>query len=172
MNLSDRMKSEAVGLGLCSEWTAGWEDKSSKDAMVEKFVRGIDFCIQHDWPSCEAIKRDFGDVIHEHGVYVDEACHITNSPVVVLNGSCDASGIYDGHTVATIYVRHKSKLRLLVGGMAKVRVCLYDESEVSVSVKGYAKCSVYRYGGSVKSNDGARVLDRREWAKENLHRNV
>lgn len=166
------MKSEAVGLGLCAEWTAEWADGSDKDAMVEKFVKGIDFCIQHDWPSCEAMKRDFGDVIHNHGVYVDEACHIANKPIVVLNGSCDASGLYTDHAVATIYVRHRSSLHLNVRGMARVRVCLYDDSDASVSVKDHAKCSIYRYGGIVKSNSGASVLDRREWAKENLFKNA
>ena len=46
-NLSDKMKEEAVSLGLCAQWTAEWKDNSSKDEMVDKFVTGIDFCIKH-----------------------------------------------------------------------------------------------------------------------------
>lgn len=55
--LSDKMKHEAVTLGLCAQWTAEWQDGTSKDEMVEKFVEGIDFCIQHNWPSVEVMKR-------------------------------------------------------------------------------------------------------------------
>lgn len=169
MNLSDRMKSEAASLGLCAQWTAEWEDKSSKDAMVEKFVKGIDFCIKHDWPSCDVMKRDFGDVIHGHGVYVDEACHILNKPIVVLNGSCDASITYDKYAVATVYVRHKSKLHIKVLGLAKVRVCAYDNASVRVECSQYAKCSVYLYGEHATHTGDGNVVDRREWASANLH---
>ena len=69
-NLSDKMKNEAVSLGLCAQWTAEWQDNTSKDDMVEKFVRGIDFCIGRNWPLAKDIKKYFGDVIHNHGVYV------------------------------------------------------------------------------------------------------
>ena len=74
--LSDRMKNEAVSLGLCAEWTAEWRDGITKDEMAEKYVRGIDFCITHDWPSCDVIKKEFGDVMHNHGVYVDESVRL------------------------------------------------------------------------------------------------
>ena len=66
------MKNEAVSLGLCAQWTAEWHDNSSKHEMVEKFVKGIDFCIGKNWPSTKDMKKYFGDVIHDHGVYVDE----------------------------------------------------------------------------------------------------
>lgn len=57
--LSAKMKSQAVGLGLCQQWTDEWADGTSKDELVEKFVRGIDFCIEHNFPSCEVIRKEF-----------------------------------------------------------------------------------------------------------------
>lgn len=164
MNLSDKMKSEAIGLGLCAQWTAEWEDNSSKDAMVEKFVTGIDFCIRHNWPSVEVIKGKAGDVIHKHGVYADEAVHLYNPHgIVVLNGACYGNAVFDGFTVATIYIRHTTCFRVTVGGMAKVRICLYDNANADVECVGNGNCSVYRYGGSVSRNVGAKEFDRTEW---------
>ena len=101
--LSDRMKNEAVSLGLCAEWTAEWRDGSTKDEMAEKYVRGIDFCIAHDWPSCDIIKREFGDVMHSHGVYVDESVRLRNPGTVILNGHCDATITCDGYSVTNVY---------------------------------------------------------------------
>lgn len=168
MNLSDRMKSEAVSLGLCAQWTAEWEDKSSKDAMVEKFVDGIDFCIKHDWPSCGIMKKYFGDVIHGHGVYVDESVHMRNPKMVVLNGVCDASISFDGFAVGTVYVRHKSKLRISVGGFAKVRVCLYDDGDVSSLMSGNGRCVVFKYGERSCVSGSCSTIDRTSFAKEHF----
>ena len=86
-NLSDKMKNEAVSLGLCAQWTAEWQDNTSKDDMVEKFVRGIDFCIGRNWPLAKDIKKYFGDVIHNHGVYVDENVNLADLCVDFLHES-------------------------------------------------------------------------------------
>ena len=94
--LSDKMKAEAMGLALCQQWTNEWEDNTSKDEMVRKFVRGIDFCIDHNWPDVKTIKRQFGDVIHNHGVWADENVSVTNAPMTILNGECVCDATFDG----------------------------------------------------------------------------
>lgn len=158
--LSDKMKHEAVTLGLCAQWTAEWHDGTSKDEMVEKFVEGIDFCIQHDWPSVEVMKKSFGDVIHRHGVYADESTSLENPPVAVFNGHCDASVRCRDYAVSNIYVRHKSKVRITAGGQSYVRVNLYDDSEATILCEGSAKCFVYHYGGRLTSEGRVTVRKR------------
>jgi hypothetical protein len=95
--LSERLKGEAVKLGLCEQWQGEWPDGASKDDMAEKFVRGQDFCIKHDWPSVKVIKRHFGDVIHRHGVYADEEFYISNKPTLILVGKCEGHVVIDAH---------------------------------------------------------------------------
>lgn len=159
--LSDRMKQEAVALGLCARWTADWREGTTKDEMVRKFVDGLDFCIKHDWPAPEVIKREFGDVIHKHGVYVDEAVRLTNPGQVVLNGSCDATADNEGYSVANIYVRHKSRLKINVSGNAYVHISVYDRGSVEVACGGRGKCFVYRYGGDVSAKGNVKIRERR-----------
>lgn len=158
--LSDRMKNEAVSLGLCAEWTAEWKDGSSKDEMAEKYVRGIDFCIAHDWPSCDFIKKEFGDVMHNHGVYVDEAVRLHNPGTVILNGHCDATITCDGYAVTNVYVRHRSRLYIVCRQMANVRVNVLDSSDVNVLCDEHAKAYVYKYSGKVSSNENVIIRDR------------
>lgn len=158
------MKNEAVSLGLCAQWTADWRDGTSKDEMVEKFVRGIDFCISNNWPSTKDMKRYFGDVIHRHGVYVDENVGCHNSPMVILNGECVAQAEYDMASTGEIYARHESSLRLRVAGLARVFVSLYDNAELRVECEAPAKCFVYQYGGKiVKQRGNVVVRDRHDF---------
>lgn len=164
--LSRRMKAEAVGLGLCAEWTADWSDGTDRDGLVRKFVRGIDFCIEHDWPSVDVMKRDFGDVIHRHGVYADENVEASDAPMVVLNGECVGDISYGGTTAGEVYVRHRSEATVRVGGAARAFVSVYDDGEVSVECEDGAKCFVYLHGGRVKKTRGdVAVRDRRNVSK-------
>lgn len=148
-NLSDKMKKEAVSLGLCAQWTAEWRDNSSKNEMVEKFVNGIDFCISNNWPSTNDMKKYFGDVIHNHGVYVDENVVAKNPKTLILNGNCVAHVDYDWMGCGEIYVRHNSSLYLSVKDISKVFVNLLDNSELHVVCEESSKCFVYQYGGTV-----------------------
>lgn len=160
--LSERMKKEAVELGLCAQWTAEWGKDTTKGDMVEKFVAGLDFCIQHDFPSTEVMKRDFGDVMHDYGVYVDESVHLTDPKTLVLNGRCDASVKCGRLAASDIYVRHKSKLRIAVERGSYVHVSVYDDTETAIECGPGAKCFVYRYGGKVAaSGEGQTVIRER-----------
>lgn len=160
--LSARMKKEAVELGLCDQWTREWEDGTTKDEMVDKFVRGLDFCIEHDWPTTDVMKKEFGDVIHRHGVWVDEAMSANNPDTAILNGSCDGRITVDGFGVSSIYVRHKSRLKLTVKDMAYAAVSLYDEANVDIDCQG-GKCFVYKRGDNVKvkTQGGVKIRENR-----------
>nr|DAL37976.1 MAG TPA_asm: hypothetical protein [Caudoviricetes sp.] len=164
--LSLRMKSEAVDLGLCQKWTEEWADGTSKDGMVDKFVRGIDFCIEHNWPSPKVMKRDFGDVIHNHGVYVDENVDAHNPPIVILNGECVANVTYTGTATGEVYVRHQSEARIRVEGLTRCFVNLYDEGSVSIDCDDGCKVFVYQYGGCVRKVAGdVTIRDKRDEEK-------
>lgn len=161
--LSEKLRGEAVALGLCAQWAAEWADDASGDELVEKFVRGIDFCIEHDWPSVKVMKECFGGVIHAHGVYADENVECRNAPVAVLNGCCVADISYSGTAAGDVYVRHSSEARVAVHGLARCFVSVYDEGEVSVECDEGAKCFVYLHGGRVRKALGDVVVrDRRK----------
>lgn len=163
-NLSDKMKNEAVSLGLCAQWTAEWKDGSSKDEMVEKFVKGIDFCIGRNWPSTKDMKKYFGDVIHNHGVYVDENVDMENPKIAILNGECVAHIDYDWMDSGEVYVRHNSSLYLKVNGFSRVFVNLLDDAELHVECEDTARVFVYQYGGKIIEKSGhVNVRDRHDF---------
>ena len=106
------------------------------------------------------MKKSFGDVIHRHGVYVDESTSLRNPSTAIFNGHCDASVTCRDYAVSNIYVRHKSKVRITAGDQSYVRVNLYDDSEATIHCEGSAKCVVYHYGGRLTSEGRVTVRER------------
>ena len=79
--ISLALKSEAVSLGLCQEWTSEW-DNESKDSLVEKYVKGIDFCIEHSYPTLAFMKENFDGVMQKHGVFAMEEVSVFNKQFI------------------------------------------------------------------------------------------
>lgn len=159
-NVSKELKNEAVSLGLCAEWTNEW-GKPTKDELVEKYVRGIGFCIKHNYPSCEYMKKHFDGVMQNHGVFVDDTIELGNSRIVIANGKTSGRIIYDSYSVGTIYARHDSDLTIEVSGNAFVSIETYDNCNISVFQRDKAKVFIYDHGGSIEKSGNVIIKDRK-----------
>lgn len=142
------LKSKAMSLGLCSQWTNEWNPDSSYDELIDKFKRGLDFCIKFNYPSNEVIKSLFDkETLRKNHVYVDELIDVKKceSDVYVIQGECDMSLTFDSYSVATIFVRHSSMVNIDCHGYSKVFVRVYDNSDVTVSQYSNSKVFVKNY---------------------------
>lgn len=71
--LSIKLREDARRIGLCDEWYGQWADDTQKDELVKKFMRGLDFCIKHRWPSQAFIKKQFSqEFLRDNGILVDD----------------------------------------------------------------------------------------------------
>ena len=153
--LSDRLKGEAISLGLCQQWQREWRDNSSNDELVDKFIRGIDFSIKHDWPKPEFIKTHFdSDFLKRWGVFVDEKVAMTSQhterSVLVFLGKNEGTLEFDGFDSKDIYVRHQGKLRIVAAGKSFIRITTYDDVEIDAEAIDDARIFIYHHGGKVK----------------------
>lgn len=145
-NLSETLKQQAVSLGLCKPWTEAWADNSDQQELIDKFVKGIDFCLERDWPSTEFIKTNFDrDLLNANLIFVDEYVDMDMAPsgIYILNGECSGRIRLAPWAVATIYVRHSSKMNIVADDFAKVFVRVYDEADVEVDSDESAVVKVY-----------------------------
>lgn len=145
-NISDILKREAIDLGLCPQWTEEWADGSDQQTLIDKYKRGIDFCLERDWPTPEFIKDNFDRaLLNRNLIFVDEHIDVkeARSGVYVINGECSGTIRFPQWAAATIYVRHRSKIRIEADGFAKVFIRVYDGAEVDVSQQGGAIAMVY-----------------------------
>lgn len=144
MELSEQLKEEAIGLGLCGQWQKEWADGTDRHELIKKYIRGIDFCIGRDWPSKELIKEKFGDIIHEHGIYVDEEVFLDNTEgTYVFLGHCTGTIVGRDYSVSDIYVLHDSALLITARDFSKVFVNASEQSEINTVEYGGAKLRKY-----------------------------
>lgn len=144
-NLSETLKQQAVDLGLCRPWTEAWGDCDQQE-LIDKYKKGIDFCIDKQYPSNEFIKANFDrDLLNANLIFVDEHIRLDDalSGIYILNGECSGTIRFAPWTAATVYVRHTSKVKIIANDFAKVFVRLYDEAEVETEAEESAVVRVY-----------------------------
>ena len=144
-NLSETLKQQAISLGLCKQWTEAWGNPDQQD-LIDKYKSGLDFCIEHQYPSNEFIRENFDrELLHENLIYVDEQLCLDDAPSgeYVLNGECTGTLHFRSWTAATVYVRHTSNVSIIAEDFAKVFVRVYDGAEVNVCDVGDAVVKVY-----------------------------
>lgn len=145
-NLSEVLKREAVERNLCAQWTSEWADNSDQQTLIDKYKKGIDFCLDRDWPSNDFIKANFDrDLLNTNLIFVDEYVDMDMAPsgIYILNGECSGRIRLAPWTAATVYLRHSSKITIMADDFAKVFVRLYDETDVDVDSDGSAVVKVY-----------------------------
>lgn len=145
-NLSDTLKQQAVSLGLCHKWTEAWADNSGQQELIDKFVKGIDFCLERDWPSNDFIKANFDrDLLNSNLVFIDEYVDMDMAPsgIYILNGECYGRLSFAPWAAATVYLRHNSKVAVVASDFAKVFVRIYNEADVEVEADESAVVKVY-----------------------------
>ena len=144
-NLSETLKKQAVSLGLCKKWTEEWGDCDQQE-LIDKYIKGIDFCIENQYPSNEFIKANFDrSLLNQNLIFVDEYLDIKDaaSGVYILNGECSGTLYFREWSAATIYVRHNSEVTVVADDFAKVFVRVYDDARADVLELDDATVKVY-----------------------------
>ncbi|MBD5302373.1 MAG: hypothetical protein HDS16_05180 [Bacteroides sp.] len=144
-NLSETLKQQAISLGLCQQWQRQWGDCNQQE-LIDKYKKGIDFCLEHQYPSNDFIKENFDrTLLHKNLIFVDEHLNLDNAPngIYVLNGDCSGVLHFREWTAATVYVRHTSNISIIAEDFAKVFVRVYDEAEVNVCDVGDGVVKMY-----------------------------
>lgn len=150
MNISAELKDMAVQMDLCQEWTERWGDPD-KDELLEMYIRGIDFCIEHDWPSCTYLKENFDGIMQQHGVFVNDRVCSRNLRQAILNGTTSGEICYDEYSIGAIYVRHRADIVLNFLDQSKGFIEVYDEARVKINNTSDSTVFVYQYGGDVET---------------------
>lgn len=144
MTVSEELKQQAIKLDLCPEWTADWK-QPDLGGLCDMFISGQDFCIKHDYPSCEYIKENFGKVAEDHGIFVDTEIDLTNPDTAILMGSTKGNITLSDFVSRDIYVRHNSEVAITVKDSAKAFIRVFNNARVTVDNQSNGKVFVYKY---------------------------
>lgn len=163
MNISEDLKQKAIALGLCKEWTNGWKSPDL-DSLCEMYVTGIDFCIKNDYPSTDYIKKNFGKIAEDHGIFVDINTELDNPDIAILLGKSKSKINISGYVSRDIYVRHNSEAVITLNDHSIAFVRVFNNAKVKVVNKGYGRAFVYKYidgfTGKIETDGDVMVRER------------
>ena len=143
--VNGRLRDMAIGLGMCERFSRQWVEDLDAGRLLEMYKEGLDFCMEHDFPSNADILACFDrDVLRSHHIYVDErdGCFGGFSDICVVQGDSDLEFRFGGYDYVTIYVRHRSRVRVVAGGYSIVNLVVFDDGEVSYSEDGGSVCLI------------------------------
>ncbi len=146
MKVAKELAKEAQKLGICQEWHDELKALKSKQAMIEMYIKGIDFCLSNNYPSNDYIRVNFKGVMEDFGVFLDDNISVTNIPNCVALGNSVGNFTADGYVVSRVFVKHNSRLNINAYGNAFVLVDVFDNAKIRVSTSGNSKVCIYLYG--------------------------
>lgn len=151
-NITKQLAKRAKEHGICTQWYNDLKNLEDKDALVEMYIRGLDFCLEHDFPSNEFIRRNFKGIMERHGVFLDEAVELVNPSKCVALGDTNGKVEATGFGVVEVWAKHDAALNIMARGNSFVMVDVYDAAVVNVYAYDRAKVCVNRHGGKVTYN--------------------
>lgn len=157
--LIQQLKEDGKAKGLCTEWQNKLVEGVSLQRLIHLYKRGIDFCVNNNFPTLDFIRQHFKGECEQYGVYVDEKeLRLLNEDYSVLLGGCIADGEYNGFSVARLVLRHNSTMNIKVSGYAHLTIDLFDNSNITLNTAGdKAKVLVCKYGSSTATYNGSGV---------------
>ena len=153
--LNKTLKDEAISLGLCAQWTKAWREGWDRNRLISKYKEGIDFCMKHDFPTCQLIKENFSrDMLRDECLLVDDNWSLINPKIAILQGNSISTIRYNGWNAGTVYVRHTSHARIEAKNMTFVIVHLLNEAKVDCVATDKAKIVVLRHDENTALSSG------------------
>lgn len=149
MEVHEVIKREGKQFGMCAEFRNNWGTPTTKE-LCDKYFAGMDFCIQHDFPSLETLHRLYEpNELSKYGVFISDGSVKNSLHVATLDNSI--VDVYVGdYKVCDVYARHRSQVRIHLGNHAIAYVNLYDNASVMIkekSANSSIKC--FQYGGVI-----------------------
>lgn len=159
MKLNRELARMASANGICTDWLTTLKETTDIDALLDMYIKGIDFCLSTDYPSNDYIRKHFKGRMEHKGIHLDEEVSGENDRVCVLLGRSTGDVHVGGYNVSEVFLKHTSELTLKVEDKAFVMVDMFDNSKLSLVAIGEAKVCVNHYGGELiyHEEDNAKI---------------
>lgn len=143
-NLNSTLRAMAINLGMCNEWRKMWNRDFDSAELISLYKRGIDFAIEHDFPSPDFIVRNFSKRDREeNGIFICTNIDTDEQPLsggtYVILGNCTGTMRFKRWTAARVYVRHESDVRIEAEENSRIFIHVLDDAKVQTSGDGTFK---------------------------------
>lgn len=138
MDLQERILEDGIKHGMCEKFQDLLKAKKlSVDELCMLYHRGLDFCIDNNWPGMEIV-GEFSDAeLNRNGIYYGSKGVTSEGQQFVVANDSDITVKVKPYGVTSIYARGNSKVTLSLGDNSNAYISILDNAEVSVAYKGY-----------------------------------
>lgn len=162
--LNKDLKDQAVALGLCGDWQKLWRKDWSREKMVERMYKGLDFCIIHHYPSNDFILKHFDlDFLRKCNVFVNDKYSVVNPKESLVLGTSDVTFRYNGHSYGNIHIRDNSSAKVIARNLSFVIVHLYENASVTAEQYDNAKVVFVKHSTNVHIATPSNIKVREEY---------
>lgn len=151
MTKSEELRNEAIGYGLCEEWQKRFGRNATDQEMIELYKEGIDFCINHRFPSAEYIEKNFDkELLVDNGIFVNSTlerlpmCNNDKNEYVFV-GSTKAKISIKGHRVVTLWLLDDSQVDVEILDTSRASIRVYHNSKINVLNASVNQVYCYKY---------------------------
>lgn len=157
------LKGQAEALGLCDKFREIWRDDFTRQDLISLYKRGIEFCLDYDFPNEDFIEANFdARLLEKNNIYTRKFGVVDNgNGVYVCNGGSDGVLRFTGMDVATVYIRGGSHIRIIASDISKVFIDVLDESKVKVEQNNSAAVFIYKKSKAATLETSGKVMVRR-----------
>lgn len=154
MELQEELKQQAIGLGLCEQWQNEWGNPDVNE-LCKKFIRGLDFCIKHDYPSLDYIREHFDQKdVERNGIFFQGKNNAVAGQHAIIMGDAEIDLYVLDNQICDIYTRHNAVLNIHLGKDAYAYISVLDHSTVNVISKGQgAKLKSSYFSGTINNKE-------------------
>ena len=136
--------------GICKPWYDELKRfGNDKHAMIQMYIKGIDFCLSNDYPSNDFIRENFKGTMEDYGIFLDESVNLINYRRCVALGKTHGRVETGSYGVCEVFAKHDSELIVIAKDNAFVEIDVYDNAVLHIHATDRAKVHVKHYGGSV-----------------------
>ena len=151
-NIINEIAKKAHKLGACQQGYRELLSATSKHDLCHSYIKNLDFCLEHNFPSNDYIRKHFKGIMEEQGIYLDDVIELHNLRMCITLGKTNGRIILSEYSVAEIYAKHQSALNIVAKDNAFVMVDIYDDAVVNVCASDRAQVCVNRHGGKITYN--------------------
>lgn len=149
--INNELRDEAIRLGLCNEWQQLWSKDWDFTKLVERYKKGIDFCMENHYPSDNFVKNNFDrELLRKNFILVDDKYSFLNPKVCVVTGNSDSNIRFNAWSSGEVYISGSSNVTLTAKNYSFVMVHLYEESSISAIASDKARIVIIKHAKTTK----------------------
>lgn len=151
--LNETLRAEAIAMGLCQQWQNDWTSNKSSADLIEMYKRGIDFCLDRNWPSCDWITSHFNPAeLQDRNIFVRVLGGeiILSNGVAVVRECSDVIITIPRNSVVTLHCQQNSNLCIKLLKGARAFIHLHDSQAEIEAIETMAAARIYQYNPGIE----------------------